>query len=131
MVAAALQLRVVRHGDGHRAIGIRHPSATWRTISPATHEQAMLMQALMLSSCEGGRDRQGVGARVRAAHRCFDRMPADSIAPSLAVGLEQKVELCLSQGLLLASTMMECTVDVMPSLFVRFSGSTNRRLRAR
>ena len=87
LVAVPLQLRVVRPGDGHRAIGIGCPSAKWRTIPPAKHEQAWLMQALMLSSSEGGRDRQGVGARVRAAYRCFDQVENDSTAPSLAVGL--------------------------------------------
>ena len=60
-------------------------------------KQALLMQALMLSSCEGGRDCKGVGARLRAAHRCLDRMPADSITPSLAVELELEVELGLAK----------------------------------
>ena len=60
-------------------------------------KQALLMQALMLSNCEGGRDCQGVGARLRAAHRCLDRMPADSTAASLAIGLEVEVELCLAK----------------------------------
>ena len=53
-------------------------------MSPATHEQAMLIQALMLSSCVGCRDRQGVGARLRAAYRCFNTAPPASTAPSLA-----------------------------------------------
>ena len=97
MVAAALQSRAVCYGDGRRVVGSRHPSATRRKISSATREQAMFMQALVLSSCEGGRDCQGVGARVRAAHRCLDRMPADSITPSLAVELEVEVELCLAK----------------------------------
>lgn len=58
----------------------------------------MLMQALVLSSCEGGRDRQGVGARVQAAYHCFDRVEAVSIAPTLVVGLEEKVDRCLADG---------------------------------
>jgi hypothetical protein len=43
LVAIPLQQRVVRPGDGHRAIGIGCPSAKWRTIPPATHEPALLM----------------------------------------------------------------------------------------
>ena len=98
IVAAALQSRAVCLRDGRRAVGSGHPSATRREISPATREQAMLMQALVLISCEGNRDRQGVGARVRAAHRCFDRAPAVSIAPTLEVGLDEKVDRCLANG---------------------------------
>ena len=98
LVAVPLQLRVASHRDGCRAIGITCPSARWRTISPAMREQAMRMQALVLSSREAARDRQGVCARVRAAHRCFDNAPAVSIAPFLAEVLEQKVELCPANG---------------------------------
>ena len=50
----------------------------------------------MLSSCEGACDRQSVGARLRLASRCFDCVPAVSIAPSLAVELSKKVEPCLA-----------------------------------
>ena len=58
----------------------------------------MLMQALMLSSCEGGRDRQSVGTRLQAAYRCFDRAQNVSIAPNFVVGFEEKVDRCLANG---------------------------------
>jgi hypothetical protein len=83
-------------------MGIEPPASAARPLNDAqSHlrgmKQALLMQALMLSNCEGGRDCQGVGARLRAAHRCLDRMPADSTAASLAIGLEVEVELCLAK----------------------------------
>ena len=130
-VAVPLQLCVVRPRDGHRAIGIGCPSATWRTISPARHE-ASIAHANDHAEQLRGRSRLPGSGRAPTSRTPLFGSHAGRFDHALSRSrTRSRSRAMLSQGLLLASTMMECTVDVMPSLFVRFSGSTNRRLRAR
>ena len=112
------------------AAAARPPRCREIHVSPATREQAMLMRALVLSSSEGSRDRQGVGARVQAAYRCFDRTEKDSDRAHSRGLTRRKSRPVPCRRLLSASPQMPDSMEVRPSLFDRFSGSTNRRLRA-
>ena len=74
-VAVPLQLCVVRPRDGHRAIGIGCPSATWRTISPARHEASI---AHANDHAEQLRGRSRLPGSGRAPTSCWHMPPAHS-----------------------------------------------------